>query len=235
MLQPNVKSDSKLMEEIQHHLPHFHLLLSSLTIENQLPDDFKGLLLDLTDKAKQPFKVAERINTEKCTSTSEICSFPNLPPLRKRGCYVQDKVVKKEKDCRKNYRGHPNLTSGIFTIYCPHGVCFGFQVMEKEESPNIPFTIFKTRLPTAPKYIIYDNACHLHTYALNRDPLYFQWTKFLVDRFHWRNHTACSLGYNMAFYSFLEKINSEINEQENAKVKKLKSQLAYMTPERFIA
>eukprot|EP00111_Clytia_hemisphaerica_P009034 TCONS_00026469-protein len=235
MLEPNIKSDSKLMEKIQQHLPHFHSLLSSLKIENELPEEFKGLILDLTDKSKQPFDVADQVTTEKCTETSDICSFPNLPPLRKRGYYAQDKVTKKEKECRKNYRGHPNLTSGIFTIYCPHGVCFGFQVMDKAESPNIPFTIFKTRFPIAPKFIIYDNACQLHAYALNRDPIYFRSTKFLVDRFHWRNHTACSLGYNMKFYPFLENINSEVNEQENAKVKKLKSQLAYMTPDNFIA
>ena len=73
MIEPNIKSDSKLMEKIQHHLPHFHLFLSSLSIENELPEEFKGLLLDLTDKAKQPFNVAEPVTTENCTRTSEIC------------------------------------------------------------------------------------------------------------------------------------------------------------------
>ena len=27
------------------------------------------------------------------------------------------------------------------------GVCIGFQVMDKEESPNIPFTVFRQRFP----------------------------------------------------------------------------------------
>lgn len=74
------------------------------------------------------------------------------------------------------------------------------------ESPNVPFTIFRTRFHTgkdrsaisfdlrshfhsaAPQYIVYDNACGLHTYCLNRDPHFFKMTKILVDRFHWSNH-----------------------------------------------
>ena len=31
--------------------------------------------------------------------------------------------------------------------YFPLGICYGFQVMESQESPNIPFTIFMTRFP----------------------------------------------------------------------------------------
>lgn len=42
----------------------------------------------------------------------------------------------------------------------------------------------------APSTVIYDNACNLHNYALNRAPLFFKDTWFLIDRFHWRNHTG---------------------------------------------
>ena len=40
----------------------------------------------------------------------------------------------------------------------------------------------------APSLIVYDNSCNLHSYCLNRDPGFFRQTKFVVDRFHWRNH-----------------------------------------------
>ena len=43
---------------------------------------------------------------------------------------------------------------------------------------------------SGPKIIIYDNCCALHAYCLNRDPLFFKHTTFLIDRFHWRNHTG---------------------------------------------
>ncbi|KAI8516532.1 hypothetical protein Bbelb_051130 [Branchiostoma belcheri] len=38
--------------------------------------------------------------------------------------------------------------------------------------------------------VIYDNSCNLHTYCLNRDPLLFKHTWFLMDRLHWKNHKA---------------------------------------------
>ena len=50
-----------------------------------------------------------------------IFSFPNLPPIRKRGRFVQDKNSLKVAECRKQYKGHPRLRPGIFTIYCLHG------------------------------------------------------------------------------------------------------------------
>ena len=44
----------------------------------------------------------------------------------------------------------------------------------------------------APGVIVYDAACLLHAYCLNRDPLFFKDTKFLCDVFHWKNHTGIS-------------------------------------------
>ena len=66
------------------------------------------------------------------------------------------------------------------------GICYGFQAMRLRESPNTPFTL----QTTAPTTIVYDNCCNLHNYCLNREPDFFKETKFLVDRFHWSNHTG---------------------------------------------
>ena len=77
--------------------------------------------------------------------------------------------------------------------------------MRFHESPAIPFTIlyehFLEGQPIvhraimlyynlAPEVIIYDNSCNLHNYCLNREPDFFRNSQFLVDRFHWRNHTG---------------------------------------------
>ena len=87
------------------------------------------------------------------------------------------------------------------------GFCYGFEVMQIHESTNTPFSIMKMRfkmvcinqffmlqdLFLAPKVVVYDSACNLHAYCLNinyRDPLFFKSTWFLVDRFHWPNHTG---------------------------------------------
>ena len=83
--------------------------------------------------------------------------------------------------------------------------------------------------------IVYDNACKLHVYRLNREPGHFQNTLFLVDRFHWRGHTGCSSGYNLdpCGEPILKTLNSQINEQANADLQKIQGQLAYMTPANF--
>jgi hypothetical protein len=48
-----------------------------------------------------------------------------------------------------------------------------------------------------PKIIVYDNACNLHSYCLNRNPTCFKETKFLVDRFHWKNHRGKVFGIDL--------------------------------------
>ena len=97
--------------------------------------------------------------------------------------------------------GHPTPTPGIFTIYCPHGVCYGFEILQECGSPRHPFQIFKTRFLKPPNVIVYDNVCTLHQYCLNREPEFFKSICFLVDRFHWEEHIGCSAGYNLDEYS----------------------------------
>lgn len=42
----------------------------------------------------------------------------------------------------------------------------------------------------APSVVIYDNACNLHSYCLNREPAFFKQSWMVVDRFHWPNDTG---------------------------------------------
>ena len=45
---------------------------------------------------------------------------------------------------------------------------------------------------------------------------------------------GCSNGYDTRTYKKLNKINSEVNEQQNSATKKLKTQLSYMNNENFM-
>ena len=114
--------------------------------------------------------------------------------------------------------------------------------------------LFLLVLIIAPNNIIYDNACNLHNYSLNREPDFLKTTWFLVDRFHWKNHagyivdasfshwlsaicfiyTGCSVGYNMSLYPQFTEINSQIVEQCNSVLKRTKSSLSYMTKNNFL-
>ena len=108
--------------------------------------------------------------------------------------------------------------------------------MRSHESPKHPFEIFLTRFETPPEIIIYDNSCKLHQYVLNRHPTHFKNTSFFVDRFHWRGHVGCSSGYSLDKYAtpLITNINSQVNEQANAGLQRIKGQIAYMKPDNFM-
>ena len=58
---------------------------------------------------------------------------------------------------------------------------------------------------------------------------------FLVDRFHWRRHVGCSSGYNMDIYlkETLMAMNSQINEQANSGLQRIKGYFAYIKADNF--
>lgn len=48
--------------------------------------------------------------------------------------------------CSKFHRYHNQLTPGIFTFFCAHGLCVGFKFMVNKEGPATAFELFLTRL-----------------------------------------------------------------------------------------
>ncbi|XP_046861912.1 uncharacterized protein LOC124455266 [Xenia sp. Carnegie-2017] len=179
----------------------------------ELPNPIRVLCGEMVAKASSPFtdqNGCERLphNLPQVQCDGQLGFFPSLPSLVERGHYVLDtKRAGHLDDCAKGVRSkkkHGSLIPGIFLILCPHGICYGFQVMPDHESPNVPFTILRTRFSEAPELVIYDNACKLHEYCLNRDPAFFKKSKFIVDKFHWRNHSGCSEGYDINRYPILK-------------------------------
>lgn len=62
----------------------------------------------------------------------------------------------------------------------------------------------------APRVVVYDNACNLHSYCLNRDPAFFKNTQFLVDRLRWADHTGLNVLFRYLMiitFSYLYDIN----------------------------
>ena len=177
----------------------------------KLPQDVCDIVAHIIEKVQQTY--AHPLPQSRCyPSVTSDCDkwsfFPSLPIVRGRGTYAADHSNAPqsitEDACRKASYGHPTLTPGIFTVYCPHGVCYGFQAMRSCESPWYPFDIFTFRFHAPPRIIIYDNACKLHIYCLNREPARYSNTRFFVGRFHWRGHVGCSKGYCMDSYKTLD-------------------------------
>ncbi|XP_066282552.1 uncharacterized protein [Branchiostoma lanceolatum] len=231
-------SDSvEKMQYLQHQIPALFEVMKH-TDGHCVPEYLRPLLRDLLVVAERPFTGKVQVSNHLSSETGgmdDLSFFPALPCVRDRGKYVADgKRNAGGKVCKKSSGGHPSLLPGLFLLHCEHGINYGFEVMVRHESPNTPFTVLRKRFQNVPDCVIYDNSCNLHSYCLNRDPSLFRNTWFLVDRLHWKNHKGCSVGYKLSAYPQYDHINSQVVEQCNASLKKLKGQLSYMAPSNFM-
>lgn len=48
---------------------------------------------------------------------------------------------------------YSKLVALIFLGFSISGVCYGFEVMSNSESPNVPFTILRTRFSSGMKFL----------------------------------------------------------------------------------
>ncbi len=90
-----------------------------------IPVELSKLLNVLLNKTRATFPPCEEEENEELLhdkSTDLSSFFPSLPIMRNRGSYDIDKQQHASADmiCGKNYRGHPTLLPGIFTVYCCH-------------------------------------------------------------------------------------------------------------------
>ena len=75
----------------------------------------------------------------------------------------------------------------------------------------------------------------LNDYASSNNTIFNNLQQLQCDRFHWRSHIGCSKGYSLDAYSQkrIKGINSQVNEQANSGLQKIRGQLAYMSVENF--
>jgi len=59
-------------------------------------------------------------------------------------------------------------------------------------------------------------------------------TQFLLDRFHRRDHKACSRAYDSKMFQKLDDYNTSAAEQLHAKLKQIRPQVAYMSQRNFM-
>ena len=86
---------------------------------------------------------------------------------------------------------------------------------------------------TAPAVIVYDFACKLYEYCMNRDPAFFMKTQFLVDRFHLKNHN-CAASFKVSTYGELAGLNTQVAEQRNSQTAIVQRLFSYMNPRTFL-
>jgi hypothetical protein len=164
---------------------------------------------------------------------SGVCS--GIPKLRRRPKYEADRQdTGIDGYCQHAFVAGATRTGGIFTWFCSHGVCYYFGIIKTAEGRNEPFSFLTSYLRKAPSVVVYDFACALQDYCLNRCPAFFQDTTFLVDKFHWSGHKNCSPSYNIALYGCLRHVNSVTAEQNNAALKRIRGSVSRMKQRPFM-
>ena len=84
-------------------------------------------------------------------------------------------------------------------------------------------------------YVIdYDNCCKSHKCALRRFPHRVRHWTFVIDRTHFKNHTACHAGYNIDEFPQLKNVNSQQAEQINRSLRSLATVLAHYKWETYL-
>ena len=108
--------------------------------------------------------------------------------------------------------------------YCHKNITHGFECLLNKESEHNIFRLIQCRDIMRERLdgIIYDNACNLNSYILNREPRENEYLRTLVDGCHWPNHKNCSQGFNSANYKdSIPKLNSQGREQIHSVIEKL--------------
>lgn len=124
------------------------------------------------------------------------------------------------------------LTEGLITAHCVHKRCVGFALMLEPESPRLAMQLLLALdLPDDDRtvHVFYDNACHLQTYVLRREPEFSLKFRFLIDRFHVVDHGSCSTSYHPKEYPWLASNNSMVCEQMHSVLEPHKKSLSGMT------
>ena len=103
--------------------------------------------------------------------------------------------------CNKWQRGTIQLIPGVMLLWCMGcGKCLMFAIMPDAESPRTIFDLLYTHLQQPPELFMMDNGCNVHLFVKGREPQHFSSTRFLIDEFHYRDHTNCSHGYRSGTY-----------------------------------
>jgi hypothetical protein len=247
------KTDGRDLANMNRNFP---VLAKLLEICPVLPEAVWPLLTEIAHKCSvidllPPQESAVPSRTESLDEELALHNcmwYPNLGAVRRyRGHYQKATASEKTKEpiasktkepadptgCNKGAPKHVWLLPGLMLFFCIHGICLGWHVMEDPESPRSVFDVLFLLLDKAPLVVIYDNACSLMDYCLNREAAYFQHTRFLIDRLHVHNHVGCSSGYSIQAYAQYATINSQAAEQSNSKIQRIFKQASFMLPRNF--
>ena len=200
---------------------------------NFLPHDIAKIVLTLILIRKKTFRNSpQRFAEDYIKYESEFKEDPTqYYPVYELLTYPKLYNVANKNDedfCEKKFPSHHDFADGIFSIgcACELSITYGFELMLGHESPRHFFKFLMNRKVNFKKLegVVFDFACGLQRYALNREPENFEYLRFLVDGCHFQGqkklrkpdsrsgrsgHLGCSSGYSWSIY----KENSHVAEE----------------------
>ena len=122
----DIKSVPSLFKSLRDEIPVLYDILCGIE-GRRFPLSWQSFLTWLCQKSSKTFNVNDAPSVSGIASRYDsLAFFPTLPKQRERGRFEMDIKTAKEDSCTKESHGHPTLTPGIFTIYCPHGEQISF-------------------------------------------------------------------------------------------------------------
>lgn len=127
-----IRKHPRKLQLLQNYSPILFYALVEMpdgTVPKELVDIFEKLEEKLKNTFNQDAHFLEPSFSEE--AANKFSFLPNWKSINVRGVYKQDLISSSQKksrseQCNKDYRGHPSLTPGIFTLYCDHGLLCSF-------------------------------------------------------------------------------------------------------------
>lgn len=190
----NSVKQTRVVEELPALWPNIVEILN-LEKSNFLPDDVSEIILKLITIRKNTFLSAavrsqdDYVEWENTEVEHPSQYYPNWPIWR----YPKKYLVRNVSDCEfctKEFNKHTDFSYGVFSVgcACPKNITYGYEIMLCRESAHNIFRLLMCRDVDlhALQGVIFDHACGLDQYLLNREPREFEYMRCLVDGAHWQ-------------------------------------------------
>ena len=165
----------------------------------------------------------------------QVRDIPNYTMGSRSSSNYDDEPAREADKCFKKF---PEVgrkgTTYLFLWFDPqhYGHCYGYHMIPGHEGRKDPACSAYAFLETAPAEMFYDFSCQLEEYCLNREPGYWKNTRFFHDTFHGFSH-SCPAVYKSSRLMLLQKVNTEICEQTNAFLQRIKYSARAMSMSKF--
>lgn len=229
-------------DQIRRVWPALWRLLVNFTA---IPPAWHRLCHSIRDLAKDLYETGntEYLRWPPATEEHPFVCFPEFP--RRRVSPWPRQASTFEASCTKHILQNRHFSPGLFLICCPHGKILGLCAMQEYESVHTAFEFLVERFDVAPGMVIYDNGCNLFRYGMMRCPGFFSQIRIMIDKFHSPGHVMCPPSFRFQYFPddvtvmdgrlSYSKLNTQVVEQTNGRLRKFQQSLGYMTQENYVS